>query len=61
MGTEAEAEHLVVMTCPLDYEGHYYARELAREQTLDNLAAFGERLHQAHALLEGIGSCECLP
>lgn len=42
--TEEEARLLIATACPMDYEGHYYARELAEEQTLENLYAFSDRL-----------------
>lgn len=44
--TADEAESLIVAACPLSYNGEYYAPELATEQTLDNLAAFSDRLHE---------------
>lgn len=42
--TEDEAKMLIVMACPSGGDGHYYARELVEEQTLENLAAFSDRL-----------------
>lgn len=44
--TEKEAEMLIVMACPRDTEGNYYARELAQEQSLENLVAFSDRLQE---------------
>lgn len=44
--TEQEAKMLVAMACPRDLEGNHYARELAREQTLENLAAFSDKLQK---------------
>lgn len=44
--TEKEAETLIVMTCPRDAQGSYYARELASEQTLENLVAFSDKLQK---------------
>lgn len=44
--TEEEAEQLLTAACETNYEGEYVARELAEEQTIDNLAAFSERLHR---------------
>lgn len=44
--TEKEAEALIVMTCPRDAQGAYYARELANEQTLENLVAFSDKLQE---------------
>lgn len=46
VATEAEAEQLIIMACPRDTAGAYYARELAEEQTLENLVAFSDRLQQ---------------
>lgn len=57
--TEEEAKALVVMTCPTDAAGTYYARELAQEQTLENLYAFGEKVGKAHDLMVKHGNCTC--
>ena len=50
--TEAEAKLLVVMTCPLNLAGEYYARELAENQTLENLQTFSDRLQAAWEILQ---------
>lgn len=42
--TEAEAEKLL-MLLPTNGWGEPIAEELVREQTLENLEAFGDRLH----------------
>jgi len=42
--TEEEAKQLIAATCPRDLEGNYYARELAQEQTLENLQLFSDKL-----------------
>ena len=42
--TEEQAKALVVASCELSMQGRYIARELAREQTLENLGAFSDRL-----------------
>lgn len=42
--TEEQAKMLIIMTCPRDMEGNHYARELAREQTLENLALFSDKI-----------------
>ena len=53
--TEREAKDLLTFACgtvpdgPL--KGEFYARELAAEQTIQNLMAFGRRLAAAHAAL----------
>lgn len=50
--TEEEAQMLIVMCCPRDEDGNYYARELADKQTLPNLRRFSDRLAAAWALLQ---------
>lgn len=59
MDTELEAEALVVATCPTGYDGKHYARELAEEQTLLNLAKFSDKLASVHARFVELGKCEC--
>lgn len=50
--TEDEARDLLVATCSTvkagPQRGEFIARELLEEQTLENLAAFGDRLAAAH-------------
>lgn len=50
--TEAEARSLLVLTCPLGADGHYYARELAADQTLENLQAFSDKLQRGWELMK---------
>jgi hypothetical protein len=50
--TEAEAKQLLVMACPRGLDGQYYARELAREQTLEGLEAFSDRLQRCYTLMK---------
>lgn len=57
--TREEAESLVILACPSDGRGNYYARELAEEQTLENLVAFSDHLARAHERLIEFGKCEC--
>ena len=45
--TEEEAKKLLVVACPTNINGQYVAPELAREQTLENLYAFSDRLDRA--------------
>lgn len=59
VGTEDEAQELLVLACPTNLKGEYVAVELAEEQTLDNLRAFGDRLDQAHKLIVERGDCRC--
>lgn len=49
VNTEEEAKRLITLCCPMNDEGQYYARELAAEQTLENLEKFGERLALGYA------------
>jgi hypothetical protein len=51
--TEEQARTLLVSVCPRNLAGDFIARELADKQTLENLSAFGERLH-ARAIELGI-------
>lgn len=51
--TEEEAKSLITLCCPRDAEGNYYARELAEEQTLDNLQAFSDKLARGWKMLQG--------
>lgn len=61
VGSEQEAERLLVLACPTNIDGDYLAPELVDDQTLENLDAFGERLAKAHNLLVGSGWCDCVP
>jgi hypothetical protein len=57
--TEEEAEKLIRLCCPTDVDGNYFARELAEEQTLENLQAFSDKLARGHELLVKAGRCSC--
>lgn len=46
--TEEEARQLLTLACATTPQGEFFAKELAAEQTIDNLFAFGERLAKAH-------------
>lgn len=52
VNSEVEAERLLILCCPRGADGQFYARELANEQTLDNLQAFSDRLAAGYALLK---------
>lgn len=39
------------MCCPMNYEGKYYSRELAQEQTLENLQLFSDKLDKMYKIL----------
>ena len=47
--TKEEAETLIAIGCPLNYNNEPIAPELAREQTIENLNAFGDRLADLYA------------
>jgi hypothetical protein len=48
VNSEGEAQQLLILTCPRNRNGEFVAPELAEEQTLNSLYAFGERLHKAY-------------
>lgn len=52
--TEDDAKLLISTACPMDYSGRYYARELAEDQTLENLYAFSDRLAEVWDRIERI-------
>jgi hypothetical protein len=54
---EDRAKALIVLACETNLHGEYIARELALEQTLENLEAFSERLDQAHDRLPACTAC----
>ncbi len=59
VGDDEEAQALITLCCPRTYDGQYYARELANEQTLENLKKFSDKLHEGHAWLKKAGKCRC--
>lgn len=50
--TEEEAKELIALCCPTDIAGNYYARELAEEQTLENLQLFSDKLAKGYEMLQ---------
>jgi len=44
VNTEDEAKRLLVLACPTNLDGDYISPELVKEQTLERLYAFGDRL-----------------
>lgn len=50
--TKKEAEELLALACEQNAEGKYIARELAHEQTLENLQAFSERLNAYYQVMQ---------
>jgi hypothetical protein len=59
VATDEEAKALLVLACQRGYDGEYYAPDLIEEQTLENLAAFSQRLHDRHEVLRRAGRCTC--
>ena len=57
--TAACAEALIIASCGTNLTGQHIARELAVEQTLENLEAFSTRLDGIHAMLVERGACKC--
>lgn len=55
---EDRAQALIVLACPTNIHGQYIAQELAQHQTLENLAAFSERLDRTHDKMGVCTSCE---
>jgi len=58
--TEDEAKALLIMTCSRNLDGKLFARELAAEQTLENLQLFSAKLDRAHEIMKKNGRCSCL-
>lgn len=52
---EEDAKRLIVAACPFEPGVGYYAAELADDQTLDNLAAFSDRLATVAARIGLLG------
>ncbi|MCH7548321.1 MAG: hypothetical protein IH969_02085 [Candidatus Krumholzibacteriota bacterium] len=61
VGSEEEAQALLVMACETNLDGEYIARELATDQSMENLIAFGKRLETVHRLFFQFheGRCQC--
>jgi hypothetical protein len=59
VSTMEEAADLLVLACETNVMGEFVARELAVEQTLENLEAFSTRLDQAHDVLVAHDRCSC--
>ena len=51
VNTEEEARALLLAACPRNLAGEFVAPELAEEQTLPNLYAFGKRLRGVYRRL----------
>ncbi len=51
--TMEKARELLVMACPKNLNNEFIAPELAREQTLENLYAFGDRLQEQYKRIKG--------
>lgn len=50
--TEAEAKLLLAMTCSLGPDRNYYSNEMARDQSLEQFALFGQKLARAYACMQ---------
>ena len=48
VNNEEEAKLLVNLACPKNYDNQHFAPELAEEQTMENLHAFGDRLNDIY-------------
>ena len=49
-----------MLACETNLHGEFIAKELVREQTLENLYAFGDRLARVHdEMLVPRGRCRC--
>ena len=59
VGSTEEAKALLIFACPTNHKNQFIAPELSREQTLENLNAFAERLNNAHKVLVKMGKCTC--
>lgn len=55
VNTEEEAQRLLMLACKRNYAGELIAPELAQEQTLDNLWAFGDRLEGLYKAMKKAG------
>ena len=49
VNSEEEAKDLLILACGKNLNNEFIARELAHEQTLENLQTFGDRLADMHA------------
>ena len=54
--TEEQAHKLLVAACGTNNDGEFIAKELVHDQTLDNLYAFGDRLHDMKLFLISKGA-----
>lgn len=60
VGSEKEAQRLLILACPTNSNGEFIDRYTAREQTLENLELFSNDLDRAHDLLVKNEHCDCL-
>ena len=56
---EDEAKSLLTLACSTNMHGEFVAKQLVRDQNLENLEAFSTHLDRAHALLAKNGGCRC--
>ncbi len=57
VGSEEEARKLLVLSCQTNIQNEFIAKELAEEQTVENLFAFGDRLKMMHD--KYLKNCTC--
>jgi hypothetical protein len=50
--TKKEAHDLIVATCSRDLDGNYYSEELAKDQSLETLERFSQKLERVYALMK---------
>jgi hypothetical protein len=56
--TEDQAGQLLIMACERNLNNEFVARELAQEQTLENLAAFSDRLDKTAKMMNLFGDSD---
>ena len=49
VNSEDEAKRLLVVTCSLGPDRHYYSNEMAADQSIEQFARFGQKLARAYA------------
>lgn len=61
VGDEEEARELLDATCPKNGNrpDEWVSPELSREQTLERLDSFGDRLDRQHRRMKRKGRCRC--
>jgi hypothetical protein len=52
--SEEEAKQLLTLVCPTNMKNEFVAPDLVQHQTVENLAAFGDRLEKAHKMMRRV-------